>query len=67
MGIDPTDLGATTAVARNLLQGLMFDDFLPIPDAESLPFYPLVLKLVVRERESERERGEREREREREK
>ena len=25
----------------------MFDDFLPIPDAESLPFYPLVLKLVV--------------------
>ena len=25
----------------------MFDDFLPNPDAESLPFYPLVLKLVV--------------------
>ena len=25
----------------------MFDDFLPIPDAESLPFYPLVFKLVV--------------------
>ena len=25
----------------------MFDDFLPIPDAESLPFCPLVLKLVV--------------------
>ena len=25
----------------------MFDDFLPIPDAESLPFYPLVLNLVV--------------------
>ena len=25
----------------------MFDDFLPIPDAESLPFYTLVLKLVV--------------------
>ena len=25
----------------------MFDDFLPIPDAESLPFYPLVLQLVV--------------------
>ena len=25
----------------------MFDDFLPFPDAESLPFYPLVLKLVV--------------------
>ena len=25
----------------------MFDNFLPIPDAESLPFYPLVLRLVV--------------------
>ena len=25
---------------------LMFDNFQPIPDAESLPFYPLVLKLV---------------------
>ena len=25
----------------------MFDNFLPIPDAESLPLYPLVLKLVV--------------------
>ena len=25
----------------------MFDYFLPIPDAESLPFYSLVLKLVV--------------------
>ena len=25
----------------------MFDNFLPILDAESLPFYPLVLKLVV--------------------
>ena len=23
-------------------------NYLPIPDAESLPFYPLVLKLVVR-------------------
>ena len=30
-----------------LAPGLMFDDFLSIPDAESLPFYPLVLKLVV--------------------
>ena len=30
-----------------LAPGLKFDDFLPIPDAESLPFYPLVLKLVV--------------------
>ena len=25
----------------------MFDNFLPIPNTESLPFYPLVLKLVV--------------------
>ena len=25
----------------------MFDNIPPIPDAESLPFYPLVLKLVV--------------------
>ena len=30
-----------------LAPGLMFDNFLPIPDAESLPFYPLVLELVV--------------------
>ena len=30
-----------------LAPGLMFDNFLPIPDAESLPFYPLVVKLVV--------------------
>ena len=45
MVIDPTDhdLGATTVVAP----GLMLDDFLPIPDAKSLPFYPSVLKLVV--------------------
>ena len=28
----------------------MFDNFLPIPDAESLPFYPLVLKLAVCDR-----------------
>ena len=27
--------------------GLMLDNLLPIPDAESLPFYPSVLKLVV--------------------
>ena len=27
--------------------GLLFDNSLPIPDAESLPFSPLVLKLVV--------------------
>ena len=30
-----------------LAPGLMFDNFLPIPNAESLPVYPLVLKLVV--------------------
>ena len=30
-----------------LAPGLMFTHFLPIPDAESLPFYPLVIKLVV--------------------
>ena len=30
-----------------LASGLMFDNFLPIPDTESLPFYPLVLKLDV--------------------
>ena len=40
--IDPTDfkLGATTAIASGseLAPGLMFDDFLPIPDAaESVP------------------------------
>ena len=35
-----------------LAPGLMFDDFLPIPDAESLPFYPLVLKLVVSVRQN---------------
>ena len=39
-------VGATTVVARNLL----FYNFLPIPDAESLTFYPLVLKLVVCDR-----------------
>ena len=32
--IDPADLGATTVVAP----GLMLDSFLPIPNAESLPF-----------------------------
>ena len=40
---DPTNLGAKTVVAP----GLMLDNFLPIPDAESLPFYHSVLKLVV--------------------
>ena len=32
--IDPTNLGATTVVASELMR----DNFLPIPDAESLPF-----------------------------
>ena len=41
---DPTDLGATTLVAP----GLVLDNFLPVPDAEFPPFYPSVLKLVVR-------------------
>ena len=41
--IDPADLGATTVVAP----GLMLDSFLLIPDPESLPFSPSVLKLVV--------------------
>ena len=43
MVIDPSYLAATTVVAP----GLTLDNFLPIPNAESLPFYPLVLKLVV--------------------
>ena len=33
--------------SKDCAPGLMFDNFLPIPDAEFLPFYPLVLKLVV--------------------
>ena len=41
--IDPTDLGAATVVAPEL----MLDDFLPIPDTEPLPFYPSVWKAVV--------------------
>ena len=48
--IDHTYLGATTVVAP----GLMLDHFLPIPDAESLPFYPSVLKLVVWETVTQR-------------
>ena len=43
--IDPTNSGATTVVV--VAPGLYHDNFLPIPDAESLPFYPSVLKLVV--------------------
>ena len=42
--IDPAYLGATTMIVA---PGLMLDNFLPIPDTESLPFDPLVLKLVV--------------------
>ena len=45
MVINPTELGATTFVAPVL----MLDHFLPIPNAESLLFYPPVLRLVVRE------------------
>ena len=38
MVINRTDLGATMAVAPGLI---MLDNFLPIPDAASLPFiYP---------------------------
>ena len=33
--------------SKDCAPGLMFDDFLPIPDAEFLPFNPLVFKLVV--------------------
>ena len=43
--IDLTDL-SNDGGCLELAPGLMFDNFLPIPDAESLPFYPLVLKLV---------------------
>ena len=41
--MNPIYLRAMTVVAP----GLMLDNFLPILYAESLPFYPLVLKLVV--------------------
>ena len=41
MVIDPTYHGMAVA------PGLMLDNFLPIPDTESLPFHPSVLKLVV--------------------
>ena len=44
--MDPTDLGATIVVAP----GLMLDNLLPIPNAESLSFYPSVLKLVAHAR-----------------
>jgi hypothetical protein len=40
--IDPTYKEATTVVAP----GLMIDPFLPIPDTESLPLYPMDLKLA---------------------
>ena len=42
--IDSTDLGATTVGAEGLV---MLDNFLPLPHAESLPFYTSVKKLVV--------------------
>jgi hypothetical protein len=40
--IDPTDKGATTVAAP----GREIDNFLLIPDAESLPLYRMVLKLA---------------------
>jgi hypothetical protein len=40
--IDPTDYRAAMVVAP----GQMIDRFLSIPDAESLPLYRMVLKLV---------------------
>ncbi len=40
--IDPADKGATTVVAP----GRTLDNFLPIPDAESLHLYHMVLKLA---------------------
>ena len=45
------DLLSVRLVARaeSSAPGLMFDSFLHMPDAESLPFYPLELKLVVRD------------------
>jgi hypothetical protein len=43
--IDPTDKGATTVVARRRLG--MIDNFLPIPDAEILPLYRMVLTLPL--------------------
>ena len=39
----PTDLGAAMVVGP----GLKLDNFILIPDAASLPFYPSVLKPVV--------------------
>ena len=44
--IDPT-IRSNYCSCSELAPELMFDNFLPIPDTESLPFYPLVLKLVV--------------------
>ena len=40
--IKSTDSGVTTVVA----QGRITDNFLPIPDAESLPLYSMVSKLA---------------------
>jgi hypothetical protein len=41
--IEPADSGTTTLFA----QGRMIDNFLPVPDAESLPLYRMVLKLYT--------------------
>ncbi len=42
--IDPTAQGSTTVVAP----GRMFENFLPIPDAESLPLLPHGIKASLR-------------------
>ena len=46
-GHRPYRFRSDDCICSELAPGLMFDYFLPIPDAESLPFYSLVLKLVV--------------------
>ena len=40
----PYQFRSNNGSCSKLAPGPMFDNFLPIPDAESLPFYPLVLK-----------------------
>ena len=46
-GHSPYRFRSNDGSCSELAPELMFDNFLLIPDAESLPFYPLVLKLVV--------------------
>ena len=50
-GYRPYRFRSDDCSCSELAPGLMFENFLPIPDAESLPFYSLVLKLVVCESE----------------